>query len=130
MLKTNSKAVKQKIRAYIIEHFNAYYYPDNKDYIDQELKDEKAIFCYIVKTIKKEKSHDIKRNYNFLSYEIFKDYCQGLPSVLNCDYYVKPAVNLLGDILEQTNEERNKYNEEQAEELMTRLLYRELVEWA
>ena len=129
MLKTNSKQVKEKIRAYILEHFKNYY-NDNKEYIKQELKTNKEIFCYIIEVIKKEYGHEIKRNYNFLTFNVFKNYCCGLPSVLKCEYYYNiSAVQLVGDILEQTEEERNKYTESQAEELMTKLLYKELIKY-
>jgi hypothetical protein len=129
MLKTNSKQVKEKIRGYILEHFENYY-NDNKNYINQELKNNVQKLTYIVEVIKKEYNHEIKRNHNYLTYNVFKDYCTGLPSVLKCEYYCNiSAVNLVGDILEQTQEERNKYTESQAEELMTKLLYNELIKY-
>lgn len=129
MLKTNSKQVKEKIREYILEHFKEYYYQDNKKYIQQDLTNDDQIFLFIMETIKQEYNHEIKRNYNFLSFNVFESYCRGLPSILNCDYYCNSAITLLGDILEQTQEERNKYTEEQAEEKLTYLIYKELIDY-
>lgn len=129
MLKTNSKQVKEKIREYILEHFKEYYYQDNKKYIQQDLTNDDQIFLFIIETIKHEYNHEIKKNYNYLTFKVFKEYCQGLPSILDCDYYCHSAITLLGDILEQTQEERNKYTESQAEELMTKLLYNELIKY-
>lgn len=50
----------------------------------------------------------------------------GLPSFLGTYkyYYSGSAIDVLGDILEQTEEERNRYTEAEAEKCMTYLLYR------
>lgn len=129
MLKTNSKQVKEKIKAYILEHFKDYY-NDNKEYIKEDFKNNDQIFSYIIKVIKSEYMHEIKRNNNYLTFNVFKNYCSGLPSVLKCEYYYNiSAVDLVGDILEQTEQEKSKYTEAQAEELMTKLLYKELIKY-
>ena len=58
----------------------------------------------------------------------FIDWCAGLPSILDtCYYYNRSAIKDLGDILEQTEEERAKYTESDAERLLSILIYRELV---
>ena len=55
------------------------------------------------------------------------DWCSGLPGVLDtCYYYNRSAVDDLGAILEETDEERARYTEEQAEKMLTTLIYREL----
>ena len=129
MLKTNSKEVKEKINAYIMENF--------KDYTERgaDGRDIKFIKNYIARAFINEKLWDKDNNHiksmdrqGYKStYEAFKDWMSGLPSVLDADYYYNiSAINLVGDILEQTKEERNKYSESQAEELMTQLLFREL----
>ena len=54
-------------------------------------------------------------------------WCQGLPSVIDtCYYYNRSAVEDLGDILEETEEERNRYTEQDAERLLSCLIYREI----
>ena len=51
-----------------------------------------------------------------------------MPSILDtCYYYNRSAVYDLGAILEETAEEKARYNEAQAETLLTSLIYRELV---
>ena len=67
--------------------------------------------------------HFYKNNF----YEVFKDWMQGLPSAFHALYYYnESAVDLVGDWLEQSETERNSYTEEQAEELASRLIFREL----
>ena len=128
MLKTNSKKVKEKIDAYILANF--------RDYAQRgaEGRDIKTVKDYIARCVLGEKlgfkgkhcENMEKQGYKSLD-EVFFDWCQGLPSVLDCDYFYNiSAVDLVGDILEQTKEERKQYTEEQAEKLMTSLLYRAL----
>ena len=58
---------------------------------------------------------------------MFVDWCQGLPSALDTLYYYnRSAVDDLAAILEETEEEKAKYTEAQAEEILSRLIYREL----
>ena len=60
--------------------------------------------------------------------ERFTDWAQGLPSILDtCYYYNRSAVDDLGAILEETAEEKARYSEQNAEQLLTALIYRELV---
>lgn len=60
-------------------------------------------------------------------FEAFERWAQGLPSAFNFDYYLGgQAVDDLGNILEETEEERNRFSYQQAEETLTRLIYREV----
>ena len=59
--------------------------------------------------------------------EIFKDWAQGLAlGGLFCYYYNRSAKDDLGAILEESEAEKAKYTEQEAEEMLTRLIYREL----
>lgn len=122
MLRTNSKIAIENIRDYIMQ---------DKDYIDEyngkELAtvDEYLSFAYDV--FKAEKKYEIERNYGCASYPIFKDWACGLAlGGLFCYYYNRSAVEDLGAILEETEEEKSHYTEQQAEELLTRLIFREM----
>ena len=53
-----------------------------------------------------------------------------LPTVLDRSYYLNSAVEMLGDILEETSAERAKYTEEQAERLFSYLIYNEVKRYA
>ena len=70
----------------------------------------------------------IKYNNQKLSnYEYFKDWMQGLCNMVNSDYYCNvSAVDLLAEWLEETEEDKKRFTEAQAEEKITWLLYREL----
>lgn len=122
MLKTNSKQARENIKNYIINHFNYEPYeegetmPETFEEIANHIMD--AFHDQKVKWDKRRLSH----------YQLFVDWCQGLPSEIDtCYYYNRSAVEDLGDILEETQEERSKYTEQQAEERLTYLIYRELV---
>ena len=60
--------------------------------------------------------------------EIFTDWMQGLPSAFPVadDIFLRSAVDFLGNILEETEEEKARYTEDKAEKLACNLLYREL----
>lgn len=120
MLKSNSKQAKENIKNYIINNF---------DFSNYETEETAAPETYneickcIFETMKKEKS--------FCNYvndsAAFKDWCQGLPSIFDtCYYYNRYAKDDLKIILEETEEEANKFTEEQAEEMLTELLFREI----
>lgn len=119
MLKTNSKKAMENIRTYIEENFDCTGYELEKE---PETFKEKALF--ILKTCREEKFYS---SGNMSDYEIFKHWCQGLPSLLDtCYYYNRSAVDDLSEILEETEEEKTRYTETEAEEKLTYLIYREL----
>jgi hypothetical protein len=61
----------------------------------------------------------------------FADWCAGLCGVLDtCYFYNRSAVGDLGAILKETEEEKARYTEEQAENTLTFLIYRELIKGA
>lgn len=124
MLRTNSKKAHQNVQQYIINHFN-------EEYHDFETPEEFTKVAEIIMKyfeICKPYSNEYIRRSGLTKYEVFRSWCQGLPSGFDvCYYYNRSAVDDLGDILEQTQEERNKYTHAQAEELLTYLIYRELV---
>ena len=120
MLKTNSKQAKENIKKYIMEHFDYSNYETDGKSAPTEYKD---ICKCIYDTMNKEKFYAREVS----NYETFKSWCQGLPSLLDtCYYYNRSALEDLRVILEETEEEANKFTESQAEERLTYLLYREI----
>ena len=127
MLRTNSKKAVENIRAYIVDNFTPEGYTDNPP---QEFP---KIAAFIFDTFKSEKyrcSQDV-RYYHGNEAAAFADWCAGLPSVLDtCYFYNRSAVDDLGAILEETEQEKARYTEQQAEQqaeqLLTSLIYREL----
>lgn len=127
MLRTNSKKAKENLVNYLIDGAR------DCDYIITEGVTNDNILYSIASTFNKEMlgfnvyGQSILRYYyhNDL-FKAFNDWCAGLCSAINTDYYLHNAVDTLGDILEETKEERNRFTEEQAEEMMTKLLFRTL----
>ena len=125
MLRTNSKQARENIRQYITENFT----PEN--YTDEEITGFENIAKFILDVFKSDYydgycNRNVARRYT--QAEAFKDWCSGLPSVLDtCYYYNRSAVEDVKNILEETDAEASKYNEQQAEELLTSLINRELI---
>ena len=117
MLKTNSKQARENVREYIINHFN----PDGYDF-REDASDWETVARYIMAIFDRE-----KRGERGTRAELLFDWCEGLPSVLDtCYYYNRYAFDDLGSILEETDAEKARYTEQQAEKMLTRLIYEEL----
>ena len=120
MMKTNSKKALENIRAYIVNNFTPENY--NLEQSNDFATAAKVIYnCFI-----EEKSgiNDWGRASESV---IFADWCAGLPSIFDtCYYYNRSAVDDLGEILEETEEEKEKYTQTEAEKLLTALIYREI----
>lgn len=124
MLKTNSKKARENIHVYTMEQFDPTGYDVNQN---PETFEETAQI--ILDTFHDEKvKHDNRYKAGRISeYELFTDWCQGLPSILDtCYYYNRSAVDDLAKILEETDTEKARYSEPDAEKLLTHLIYREL----
>ena len=129
MLKTNSKKAKENIMNYIRTASAEYYIEDcgaPEDITDNEL-------CgLILDDFRTTWSGELKRNayrQKPLTYqELFEDWGCGLTAGDLFDFfnYGGSAVETLGDILEETEEERSKYTEEKAEKWLCYLIYREV----
>lgn len=127
MLRSTSKAAKANIHQYIIEHFD----PTGYGY---EAATEWLGMAHAIWDVwHKEKAHS-----QYKGFECFKDWAQGLPSILDtCYYYNRSAVKDLAAILEneELEEDCNDWCKEEyweseraAEEKLTWLIYRELQE--
>ena len=127
MLRTNSKKAAENIRKYIMEDFE--YLQERAEYRGMELDENNVdqVLALAWSIFKEEKSGEINR-YRFINeYQVFKDWASGLAlGNLFCYYYNRSAVEDLGNILEESSAEKAKYKEEDAEELLTRLIYREM----
>ncbi len=119
MRRTNTTQAKEEIKAYILAHAN---YEDlglqkgaSFEVVAQALRDR------IEREVGGPSSHWKNR------YEMFQYWCSGLPGALDtCYYYNRSAVDDLGDICGETKEERSRYSEAEAEDMLTRLLCREI----
>ena len=119
MLKTTTKKAKENIRNYILTHYNPEYYDG------APTEDFKAIAKFILETSRSESPY-IYGKIN--AQDAFAVWCSGLPSLLDTDYYYnRSAKEDLGNILEETEEERNRYTKADSEKMLTALIYRELM---
>ena len=109
MLKTNSKKANENIKKYIIEGCNV------------PFETEQQAFNGIYKAFRVEKYSTPEYYHN--EYEAFYDWCAGLCDVSDTTYFLCRAVDVLGAILEETEEEKKRYTETQAEKLLTQLIY-------
>ena len=126
-MKTINKKARQNVRQYILDHFE----PCGYDFTGPCTFQNVARFILEVHASEKYYSPEYQAAKGFTNEAVFIDWCQGLPGVLDtCYYYNRSAVVDLGNILEQSERERAQYTEEQAERLLTHLIYQELVKGA
>lgn len=129
MLKTNSKEVMNRIKNLILESYESaeeYYTFEGrqaqKEYNDI-CKDIMNVF-YIEK-----RNNDCRWKARRISeQDLFYDWLQGLPTAfpVSDDIFLRNAVDFLGNLLDETDQEKKKYTDEQAEKQCCNLLYREL----
>lgn len=125
MLKTNSKQARENIKKYIIDNFDCSNYET-----EHEPKTFNEIAAFVLECFRSEKYSD-KSDYCYYKnneYAAFADWCAGLPSVLDtCYFYNRSAVDDLAEILEESDSEKARFTERQAENRLTSLIYRELL---
>ena len=115
----------ENIREYIVNYY------DGSGY-DQDTPEAQAVtFEEIAKVIHADVIRcESLRNSNgrICPFEMmFTEWAQGLPGLLNtCYYYNRSAIDDLGAILEESEAEKAKYNEREAERELSRLLAREI----
>lgn len=123
MLRTNSRKAKDNLRNYILDNFTP------EDYTDNPPEEFAEVAAFIYEAFKNEK-YSIPQDFQYYKhneYAAFADWAAGLPGVLDtCYFYSRSAVDDLAKILEDTEAERQRYTETQAENLLTYLIYREI----
>ena len=121
MLKLCSRKCRAKVQCYILHSTMTYdedwfdNFNDAADYIRNVFYDE--IIKYCPDYLRIYKSH----------YNAFEYWCRELPTVLDCSFCCNiSAVEVVGDLLEESEAERRLYSESAAEDLLIRLMYREI----
>ena len=121
MIKSNSKAAKEAIKNYIMAGFDGSGYGINKP------ETFKGAAFQIMKVFHAEVVNGDKTNRSLQ--ELFVYWCEGLPSIIDCGYYItRSAVDDLGAILQESEPEKKRYTEREAEKMITWLMFRELRE--
>lgn len=116
MLKTNSNQARENLKAYIMAGWNI-----EEDEQGRTWQDTQRVI--IDSFIYQAYSSEYERRQN--RQEAFKNWLMGLPRNLG-DFCLCRAVEDLGDILEETEEQRNRFTEDQAEQAIATLIYREV----
>lgn len=121
MIKSNTKKAIENIRNYIIRNADFSGYEEfNGKQPETFAETAKAI----IHIYYEEKGHF---NHRQSWQESFIDWLQGLPSAFDSLYYYnRSAIDDLGNILEETEAERNKYTEAEAERMLSCLIFREI----
>ena len=125
MLHANSKQAHENLKQYIRRNYD----PTGHDGLAEDTADFTDIAKSIMKTFESEKYYtdSYAVAYGYSKEDVFVDWCAGLPSVLDTCYYCdRSAVDDLGGILEETEEEKKRFTESQAEDKLTRMIYLEL----
>lgn len=124
-IRSNSKKAINNIRQYVINRYNGEDY-DKYSPEYNAVTFEQMAFC-ILSDVKRVKIYDMKRYRNYSWQDAFADWGAGLPGILDtCYYYNRSAIDDLAEILEETEEEKSRYDEQDAERLLSNLIFREL----
>lgn len=125
MIRTNSKQVKEAIRAYILQEAQDV---DNGYIPFNDLETAAAAIKADVIRVMQGDYYNRLHNLTGWSFKDFNYWVHGLPGLLDLPFiYKQPAaVDILGDILQETPAERARYTETQADEMLCRLIFREL----
>lgn len=129
-LKTNSRKARENVRGYILKYFRG---GDYSEIIGESLtapqQDFARVAAYTLKVFRTEKLRNGGLAYYGTEERAFAEWAAGLPGVLDTlyFYYNRDAVDDLGAILEETEEEKNRFTETDAANLLTRLIYWELI---
>lgn len=120
MLKTNSKPALINLRKYIADNTS----PENYGF--EPITEFKPAARFIMTCFYNEKVKNDKRRMNYQ--DLFIEWLAGLPTVFDsCYYYNRSAKDDIGGILEETEQEKDKFTEEQACDLLSRIIYREIL---
>lgn len=117
MLKTNSKIVKQRLAQFILENTNL------ED--GEEPKTVEEACEYLAKDFERREGYRWKYPRHECIQDAFFDFGQGLPNNLFDFFtrYPKDAWDILKEMLEETEEEANKFTLDQAEKRLCDLIY-------
>lgn len=122
MIKSNSKIAKKNIRNYVTNNFLAYDYTTYDNFEDTA--------AHIFKMFREEYLDGTKPGWFKSIQDAFTQWAQGLSGGGVFDFWTYRdglnPVEILGDILEETETEKARFNEDQAAEMLTNLIYREI----
>ena len=129
MIKSNSKQARQAIINYIINNYDGSGYEENSPEAKATTIEE--IASVILQDVKRVNGHNVRQYSRYTWQDAFTEWAAGLPGLLDtCYYYNRSAVDDLAEILQETETEKKKYTEQEAEKMLSYLIYRELIKAA
>lgn len=129
MLKTNSKKAKENLKNYIMKYSESSF-NDCKNYEKEKFKYKNTFSdrcTWLYKKFRSEKKGEEKAyNNEFL---MFDSWAAGLAcnQLFLYRWFTRSAQNDVASILEESETEKEKYTESQAMDLLTKLIYREII---
>lgn len=124
-IRSNSKQAINNIRNYIMKNYDGENFEENSP--EYNAKSFEEVAACILKDVKRVNGKEFKRCRNYTWQKAFSDWASGLPSLLDtCYYYNRSAVDDLAEILEETEKEKERFSESDAETMLSNLIFREL----
>ena len=119
MVKTNSKFAREKTRQWVL----ACYSPEGYD--NAPVAGYKPICNFILSEFHLEYGNHHRGNLQ----DLFIEWQRGLPTICDCGcfYGEVSSIAIVGNILDETIAERERYTEEQASILLCKMVYMELL---
>lgn len=133
MRKTNSKEVMEAIENKIIESYEAAeeYFSYNGKTVETEYNEicKDILSAFEIEKCKFDNRYIVGR---ISRQNLFIEWMSGLPTAfpVSDDIFLGSAIDWLADILDETEEEKERYTEDKAEITACNLLYRELTKHA
>ena len=134
MLKTNSRKARENIQAYIIECSNCTDY-DPATNVETQLTFDTFegyaahIWNCFLDTHMSGSAREYELHVNGTWQNCFESWLRGLPGVIDSGDWLlgyNAAKNVLARLLEESDAERDKYTNDQAEHVLSYLIYREI----
>lgn len=119
MLKTNSKQFYNNLDKYVIENMQE----TAEGYEVEKPQNAKEAYLLLWKIYKEEYLSPCW----FGTAQNFEDWGRGLPAGALFDFLLCRAVDTLGDMLEETEEERARFTEQQAEKVLFNKIFSRMV---
>lgn len=136
MLKTNSKKAIENIKQYIMDCTESYFddaiewAAENNEHFKYKKDSFTNRAAFILECMNNEFSWMLNPVYMYKHkigyYNVFEEWGRGLACGGLFDFLLCRAVDDLGAILEESEQEKNKFTQEQAEQKLFYLLYREI----
>lgn len=116
MLKTNSRQARENLKAYIMNGWNINEEEQGRTWAETKADILAEFECDAWATPWQKRQN---------RQDAFINWLGGLPAALG-DFFLYRGVEDLGNILEETEEERSRYTEAEAQTMLARLIYREV----